>query len=117
MAAPITVPATPRRAPITAEVIAARAPPTSWIAEMSRSFVRSGGGAGVASRIKVLVSVMVLRGVLGSGRELDARGNGDRGMRTPLSTPPNAQDPRFVTAGEQPHTRTEVSPNASTPRP
>ncbi len=51
MAAPSTVPATPSWAPITAAVMAARAPPMSWVADISsRRVFGSGGCSGGAGQ-------------------------------------------------------------------
>ena len=61
MAAPSTVPATPSWAPITAAVMAANAPPTSWVPDMSSRLVFGCGGCLSVSGGKVLVSVIVKR--------------------------------------------------------
>ena len=58
MAAPSTVPATPSRAPITA-VMAANAPPTSWVPDRSSRVVFGSRGCLSVSGGTVLVSVIM----------------------------------------------------------
>ena len=94
MAAPSTVPATPSWAPITAAVIAASAPPTSWVADISSRGVFGAGGCSGVGRVRVLVSVIVESEFLvfwGSGEVVPD------GHWTPLSTPPNVGEPPIVT--------------------